>query len=199
MTLLQKYSHSSLYRLVASFVLCGCLSAGALAEPISVNEIKEIKEIKESKDMEGGDLGWGDWNQGVLTLDLDSLPLSSQQRELLNQKIIKLRQDFGVGILGEVEQAISRLDASNLAGDVTGVSIDDDLVKTSEGKTDKFYNDLSLEKEILSLEFANRPVFDDPEGLKSGAKVDDKLYQALLNQLEQLEQQKTEEKVDDGQ
>ena len=142
------------------------------------------------------ELGWGDWNQGVLTLDLYSLPLSPEQRDILNQKIIKLRQDFGVGILGDVEQAISRLDASNLAGDATGVNKDSGK---GQAITGKFYDDLSLEEEILSLEFANKPAFDDPEGLKSGGKVDDTLYQKLLKQLEQLEQQKLREKVDDEQ
>ena len=144
-------------------------------------------------------LGWDDWNQGVLTLDLYSLPLSAEQRETLNQKIIKLRQDFGVGILGDVEQAISRLDDSNLAADATGVAKERDAKQAMIGKTGKFYDDLSLEEEILSLEFANKPAFDDPEGLKSGSQVDNSLYQKLLKQLEQLEQQKLREKVDDEQ
>ncbi|MBO9489696.1 hypothetical protein J7384_04890 [Endozoicomonas sp. G2_1] len=132
-------------------------------------------------------LGWGDWQQGVLAIDLSTLPLTPKQRSILADKIAQLKADFGVGVSGEIEQAISELDASNLVNDSTGK-------KRSNRSEDspmnsKFHDDLLLEEEILALEFANAKPFDDPEGLGTENKTNKLLFDTIFARLLQLEQQ----------
>lgn len=132
-------------------------------------------------------LGWGDWQQGVLAIDLSTLPLTPKQRIILADKIKQLKADFGVGVSGEIEQAISELDASNLVNDNTGKKRSNrskDLPASS-----KFHDDLLLEEEILALEFANAKPFDDPEGLSTVNQTNKLLFEAIFARLVQLEQQ----------
>jgi hypothetical protein len=138
-------------------------------------------------------LGWGEWEDNVLTIDLYALPLSPQHRQILTEKINQLKKDLGVGILGEIEQAISELDNSSLLNDTT----DRQLLNTgklAKKSTNKFHDDVLLEEEILALEFANAPVFEDSEGLKVSAESSELLFKKLINKLVELESDKLTEK-----
>lgn len=132
-------------------------------------------------------LGWGDWQQGVLAIDLSTLPLTPKQRMILADKIEQLKADFGVGVSGEIEQAISELDASNLVNDNTGTKRNSR--NKSSSLTSKFHDDLLLEEEILALEFANAKPFDDPEGLGTENQTNKLLFDTVFARLLQLEQQ----------
>lgn len=136
-------------------------------------------------------LDWGEWNQSIMEVDIYTLPLTPQQHEILNSKINQLKQKYGVGIVGDIELAISQMDSSNLLNESKRQSNNTAI----ENRNPLIKDDLLLEEEIKALEFAKSMEQDDPEGLKGKTIHSQALFNKILNQLEQLEQKNLTEKV----
>lgn len=132
---------------------------------------------------------WGDWQQTLMDIDIYTLPLSPQQHEILQQKINSLKQKFGVGITVEIEQAIIQMDNSNILDEpqLQSTTKTEQQIKPSTSRP-LIRDDLMLEEEILALEFADSIKGKDPEGLNRPAQYDPDLFNKILQQLEQLEQ-----------
>lgn len=132
---------------------------------------------------------WQDWDQTLLEIDIYTLPLTPQQQELINKRINKLKQKFGVGITGEIEQAINQMDSSNM--------LDEPITRTK--KFDQLQllarDDLMLEEEILALEFADSVKSSDPEGLKRSTIGNQVLFERIIKKLAQLEQNALKKKA----
>ncbi len=132
---------------------------------------------------------WQDWDQTLLEIDIYTLPLTPQQQELINQRINKLKQQFGVGITGEIEQAINQMDSSNMLDEpITRAKKFDQLQLLAR-------DDLMLEEEILALEFADSVKSSDPEGLKRSAIDNQVLFERIIKKLAQLEQNALKKKA----
>lgn len=163
-----------------AFCLSALLFSGSLiAEPTETDPKEELN------------LDWGEWNQSIMEVDIYTLPLTPQQHEILNLKINQLKQKFGVGIVGDIELAISQMDSSNL--------LNESSVKTNKhsitNRNPLIKDDLLLEEEIKALEFAKTMEQIDPEGLTGKTLNNQALFNKILKQLEQLEQQNLTEKV----
>lgn len=164
---------------VQFYLLCLALSlvnVSAIATEVDKNELI---------------LDWGEWNQSIMEVDVYTLPLTPQQHEILNLKINQLKQKYGVGIVGDIELAISQMDNSNLLNESSNNAKDD--VITNRNPLIK--DDLLLEEEIKALEFAKSMERDDPEGLMGKTQHSQALFNKILKQLEQLEQKRLTEKV----
>ena len=158
---------------------------------------QEIAQQAASQQTIGAD--WGDWNQSIMEVDIYTLPFTPQQHELLNNKIMKLKQKFGVGILGEIEQAISQMDASSLDDALLLPSVSQaanntessqrELAEPAAANNSHIRDDLLMEEEILALEFAQSMSSADPEGLRGHTQKNQQLFEKILRQLEQLEEQ----------
>lgn len=135
-------------------------------------------------------LDWGEWDQSIMEVDIYTLPLTPLQHEILNSKINQLKQKYGVGIVGEIEQAISQMDSSNLLNE-SNLSDSDKL----ETQNPLIKDDLLLEEEIKALEFAKSIQREDPEGLSGKTPKSQELFNKILRQLEQLEQKTSTKKV----
>ena len=137
-------------------------------------------------------LDWGDWEQSILELDIYTLPLSPQQHEIINDKINSLKQEFGVGIVGDIEQAINEMDESSLLDEFDSKHHQPPREKKN-GVSD-IRDDLLLEEEILALEFAEAMGANDPEGLKGSLQINNQLFEDIMRQLELIEMRKLQEK-----
>lgn len=136
-------------------------------------------------------LDWGEWNQSIMEVDIYTLPLTPQQHEILNSKINQLKQKYGVGIVGDIELAISQMDSSNLLNESKQQTFNNAI----EDRNPLIKDDLLLEEEIKALEFAKSMEQDDPEGLKGKTAKNLELFNKILSQLKQLEQKNITEKV----
>lgn len=167
-------------QLVRLFLLFAfiCMPFNSAAQSASAKQNQEQEQkLDEKQQLQA--LGWGDWQQDIMTIDLYALPLTAKHRNILTNKIEQLKANYGVGVLGDIEQAISELDASNLLGDTTTSK------KTTQGN--QFHDDLQLEAEILVLEFADNNALDDPEGLNVSSENSEKLFNIILAKLAALE------------
>lgn len=136
-------------------------------------------------------LDWESWD--TTEFDVDSLPLTSTQKEIIKDKLTLLKQELGVGIIGDIELAISQLDESNLLNEPMPTFSENLLLSTLNTPT--FHDDLLLEEEILALEFANRTQQNDPEGLTVENEQNRTLFVKLMEKLEKLKIKKSAEKT----